>query len=183
MTSQPPISPAANRPSQTTGPVHWEYHPLTSGTWLVVALVVSAVVVRAVVVAETQDSTLGLFACLLVLVAGWRMLIPAKYEIGPTGVKVQTLWRRKRVGWRDLDRIEIGRGGVFLVPIGSRWSWWRGLYLPWFQQRDEVLFALRHYGQRYLPVESADLTRTVSANGVMLYGDSTPVRIERTEPK
>lgn len=165
MSTLPPTLESSPRAPSATGPVQWQYRPLAEGAPYVAVLVLIVIAVRLIVARESGSELLGLGAALALIVAGWRMLLPARYEIGPTGVKVETLWRRKRIGWRDIERIEIGRAGAFLVPPNSPWGWWRGLYLPWHGSREAVLFALQHYGQRYqIAHVSGNRTGTVTTD-------------------
>ncbi len=153
MPSQPPQVENLPRPTLSVGSLRWQYRPLIDAPWLVGGLVLMAIVTRWAILRETQRDLDAALAAVLVLLAGWRSLMPTKFELGPAGLKVDTLFRRKRIAWRDVDRIEIGRGGVFLIPPGSNWGWWRGLYVPWFNRRDDVLAALRQYAARQIPAE------------------------------
>ena len=135
-------SPARLTP---TAPFRWEYFP---GFGSVVPLVLAAGALGAAVHWQTKNDYLAALAGGLVLAAGWRALVPAQYEVGPGGLHVTTLWRRKRISWRDIDRIELGSRGMFLLPARSRWGRWRGLYVPLGSNPAEVAHAVRHYCQR-----------------------------------
>lgn len=168
MPSQPPQAETSSRTGLSASTIRWQYRPLVDAPWLVGVLVLTAILVRLVILYETQRELDAAFAGTLVLVAGWRSWMPTKFELGPVGFRIDTFLRRKRIAWRDIERIEVGRAGVFLMPPGSSWGWWRGLYIPWLGRRDDLLAAIRQYGQRLLSADNWDLPRNVSATGPMV---------------
>ncbi|MBL8829171.1 MAG: hypothetical protein JNM18_19465 [Planctomycetaceae bacterium] len=158
MPSQPPPIESPPRPTLSAVTVRWQYRPWVDAPWLVGGLILLAVLTRFVILRETQRELDAALAAALMLLAGWRSLMPTKFEAGPAGFKVDTLLRRKRIAWRDIERIEVGRAGVFLIPPGSSWGWWRGLYIPWINRRDDVLAMVRQCGPRLISSDAPDLT-------------------------
>ena len=140
-------------PNWADGPpptLSWRSWPLRDhlpGT-LVVAAVLAGVAfgVRWV----TGQPHLALLASGALAVALWRFFLPILFELGPDGVDHWLLGRRRRVPWTAIQRYEVRSTGVLLLPFADRCEVdaLRGLYLPWGEHRDEVLFQVRYYLDR-----------------------------------
>lgn len=135
--SPPPVSLEAWPPSES-GP----------GKWVVLALLAA---VPLLVGWVTRDSTLGVAAAALMLVAGWRFFVPAAYEVDALGISERVLWMHRRIPWRAVADVEIGRRGVLVIPDARCCPRLRGLYLPWGPQRDALLALFAYHLN--LPVE------------------------------
>ncbi len=123
--SPPPVSLEAWPPSES-GP----------GKWVALALLVA---VPLLVGWVTRDTWLGVAAAVLMLAAGWRFFVPAAYEIDALGISERVLWMHRRIPWRAVANIDIGRRGVLVIPDVRCCPRLRGLYLPWGPQRDALL--------------------------------------------
>ena len=61
------------------------------------------------------------------------------------GVTQQVLGRRRRIAWQFIERCEICRAGIFLLPHDAPLAVFRGLYIPWGTHRSEVLALVQFY--------------------------------------
>jgi hypothetical protein len=75
----------------------------------------------------------------------WRFFVPAYYEFSAMGVTQQILHRRRRIAWQFIERCEICRAGIFLLPHDAPLAVFRGLYIPWGAHRAEVLALIQFY--------------------------------------
>lgn len=120
-------------------PVSLEVWPLSEsgpGKWAVLALLAA---VPLLVGWVTRDTTLGVAAAVLVLAAGWRFFVPTAYEVDALGISERVLWMHRRIPWRAVAGVDIGRRGVLVIPDARCCPRLRGLYLPWGPQRDALL--------------------------------------------
>jgi hypothetical protein len=86
-----------------------------------------------------------LLAVGLVTAAAWRLFVPVEFELGALGVIEHRGGQARRAAWSAVDHAWIGRQGVFLSLYDARCSAFRGIYLPWEQQRDQVLAIVEYY--------------------------------------
>ena len=149
MANPPAPVDAPSRAPLPGAPVRWEFRPWRSPARQIVPPLLIAAALAVLVWWQFRDLLHPALVALLAIVSSWRSFVTAHYEIGANGIKVETLWRRKRIPWRDLERVVIGARGVFLIPRGSLWGWWQGLYLPWFDRRAEVIRALQQQAERH----------------------------------
>ena len=99
----------------------------------------------------------GLVGLVAVVLAAWRLWLPVRYELGPSGVTVTVMGRRRRIPWRQIARYEIRRRGVVLIPdVHTTWETAvHSLYVRWNNQRDRVLTVVDSYVR-----QAADSERT-----------------------
>lgn len=116
------------------------------GAWSIVAVGVLVVFATAIGLA-TQSIVSALAAVGVVLLAGWRLLVPIHYELGPDGITQSVLRFKRHLRWRSIGCFRIGRQGVLLLhahqPI--RFDTARGLYIPWHDHRNAMLEILRQH--------------------------------------
>lgn len=125
-------------------PVSLEAWPVSEGglgTWATLAVLPAVPMVVGLV---TGDTSLGVAAAVLMLIAGWRFFVPAVYQIDALGITERILWTQRRISWRAVAGIDVGRRGVLVIPDVGCCPRLRGLYLPWGAQR-EALLALFAY--------------------------------------
>jgi hypothetical protein len=84
-------------------------------------------------------------AGLVMLVVSWRRYVPTFYELSALGVSENCLGRKRRIPWISIDRFVLGRKGAYLSSAGAPLELLRGLYLPWGEQRDQIVATLRYY--------------------------------------
>ncbi len=97
-----------------------------------------------------------IFIAALILTFGLReYFLPVRYSIGESGVAVHyLLWKRPRP-WSEVRRVVVSKHGVFLSPFPgpSRLESYRGLYLRFADNRDQVIQALNRFLEESLKVE------------------------------
>lgn len=98
----------------------------------------------------TGQTHLALFAVGVLGLALWRFFLPVAFELNPEGVDQWLLGRHRRVHWTAVRRYEVCSAGVLLLPFADRSAMdaFRGLYLPWGDHREAVLFQVRYYLDR-----------------------------------
>jgi hypothetical protein len=151
--------PAALR-DRAPPPVVWRSWPLRENWRQTAALAAGlAVIVLLVYAVSGQELTALLITTALVL-ATWRLWLPATYEIDARGIH-QRFWRRRRIPWHAVARCKIYDDGFLVLrdSDSTRWDALRGLFIPWHSHATEVLAALEYYldGRRVRTV--SDQTR------------------------
>lgn len=93
------------------------------------------------------STTMSLLLVAAVLIAAWQMWLPVHYEIGPQGITQHWLGRQRRITWSAIGRVQRRDCGLLLLrdlqpmPLEAL----RGLYLPFGQQKSEVLAIVDYY--------------------------------------
>jgi len=149
------LSFAAEHPDgpEATGPppsVQWRSWPLRDGV-LGATVVVGALAGAGVSVwSLTAKVHLALLAAAVLAIALWRFFLPVWFELNSEGVSQFVFGRRRRVPWRGIRRYEVCASGVLLLPHADPCPLdaCRGLYLPWGENRQEVLAQVRYYLDR-----------------------------------
>lgn len=103
---------------------------------------------------RSGSGVMGCLAGLAVMLAMWQMWVPIRVEVGPLGLTLSYVRRRRRIAWRDIDHLEpLGDGlSVCGKSTGaSRYSLHR-LFLPWGRDRSQIaLFSQTPSVQRETP--------------------------------
>lgn len=87
----------------------------------------------------------ALAASVITVLSLCEFLFPVSYEVGPNGARVRTLLRSTKVSWGDIHTCYLDDTGIKLSPFDrqSRLEAFRGLYLRFGGNRDEVIQAVR----------------------------------------
>ena len=147
--SQPsPVNPSASAAEPALSlPLAWRWWPLRDeglGAW---TIVVVAIVVAAIVGFAAGSLFWGAVALAAMLLSLWRLLVPARFELDRRGVTCHFLGRRRHIAWEAVGHFEIHSRGVLFLPDAepAAMDYFRGLFVPWGQQREAVTAAVRHY--------------------------------------
>lgn len=130
-------------------PLIWRVWPLEEGgptAWLLALVLGGAVLLAGW---QTRSAISALLAGAVAALSAWRYFVPVHYEVNSHGVFQTVLGRRRRISWRSIDRVEVGRDGVLIAPIDSFSPALRGIYLPWGAYRAELLASIDYYLQLF----------------------------------
>ncbi len=94
-----------------------------------------------------QAPLFGILALLLLTAAVSDYLFPLHYLLGPDGISVKGLLHRRAMPWSRVRRIARDDLGVKLSPLPrpSRLEAYRGIYLWFADNADEVMATIAHY--------------------------------------
>jgi hypothetical protein len=140
--------PAARRYLASDPPdLIWQSWPLLDGapwSWCVPP---GLCVVGWMVSTTTGHVSFGILAAVSLALALWRWFVPARYEIGPSGVSHRVLGWRSKLRWSDVRHIEVRSRGVLLFRHGNRSQLdaLNATYLPCATHRDVVLRLMEKY--------------------------------------
>ncbi|MBM3329449.1 MAG: hypothetical protein FJY67_08280 [Calditrichaeota bacterium] len=109
--------------------------------WLIVAFTLWAVWWN------VQSVLLTVVAALVLIGALTSFILPTRYRIGPEGASYERLTGSKRLEWSRVRSVSDERDGIFLSTFVSRnvLENFRGLYLPYRDNRDDILTLVRKY--------------------------------------
>jgi len=98
----------------------------------------------------TGQTHLALLAASFLAVALWRFFAPTWFELSPEGVTQWRFGRHRRIPWSQVRSYELCSHGVLLLPVEDHApiDAYRGLYLPWGKNSDEVLAHVYYYIDR-----------------------------------
>jgi hypothetical protein len=87
------------------------------------------------------------FAGIILLGALASFILPTQYKIGPEGASQERLTGRKSIEWSRVRSLTDEREGLFLspYPVKSRLENFRGLYLPYRENREEIMAVVKMY--------------------------------------
>ncbi len=86
-------------------------------------------------------------AAILLLGSLSSFYLPTRYTIDESGVMVKRILHNRRMYWYRVRSVSDERDGVFLstFPVKSRLENFRGLYLPYRNNRQQILELVRTY--------------------------------------
>jgi hypothetical protein len=87
----------------------------------------------------------GIAATAALLAALRNLLLPAQFQLNELGVRQLILGRSRRITWREIADCHVGERGIVLLLADSPQSLLRGVYVPFLQQRDELLTIVEHH--------------------------------------
>ena len=101
---------------------------------------------------------LTVFAAALLLVTLSSFYLPTHYSIDEIGVSVRRVAYNRRLSWVRIRSVFDERDGLFVspFPVKSRMENFRGVYLPYRNNRKEILAIIKAYAPdlRGLPNEN-----------------------------
>jgi hypothetical protein len=127
--------------------VRWRHWPLADclrWSWAVLAGIAAA---GAGVGFVAANGWLGVLAAAALAATLWQFLLPAEYEVNPIGFSRQVLGFRRLVPWQAVRAYQPRSAGIVLfqhddpAPIDAL----RSEFLPYAQDEDETLCAVRQY--------------------------------------
>jgi hypothetical protein len=118
---------------------------LVDGGFKSLAILVLAVTVSVAAGYISASVLWTTLAAIAMATSMWRFFVPSYYEFSAMGVTQQIFHRRRRIAWQFIERCEICRAGVFLLPHDAPLAVFRGLYIPWGTHRTEVLALIQFY--------------------------------------
>jgi len=94
-----------------------------------------------------RSPLLGVLAVVLLTAAVSDYLFPLRYALRPEGVSVRGLLHRRVLAWPRVRRVTKDDLGVKLSPLArpSRLEAYRGIYLWFADNADQVMAAIAHY--------------------------------------
>lgn len=123
----------------------WKVHPLWDHRVRSALLVGVLVLVLGLVRLSYPEPVWTVLAALLLLGSLTRYLFPTAYRLGPEGLEVSFLGRRKSWPWSHFRSYYVGRTGILLSPFPEphRLENFRGHYLLFGPRREEVVDFVR----------------------------------------
>jgi hypothetical protein len=128
-------------------PLRLSNFPLRDEGWIPWAMLLLFGGVAALAGAWSASPAMGGLLLAALLLAGWRIWVPVRFEIGPTGVTQTVLGRSRTVPWTRVARFDVRNRGVLLLgdddqsPLASV----HGLYIHWGKRQHELLEMLHFY--------------------------------------
>jgi hypothetical protein len=129
--------------------LNWTAHPLRQEPLFKSALLIAIIAgVVAMVVDAFGHALYGLVSLMVLTLSLARYFFPTRYALDEEGCQVQALLGFvRRYPWTQFRRADVHREGIFLSPFArpSRLDTFRGTFLKFHQNRDEVLYFVRRH--------------------------------------
>ncbi|MEE2874680.1 MAG: hypothetical protein VX893_17430 [Candidatus Latescibacterota bacterium] len=128
--------------------IRWQVHPLRWEPPVKSALLAGLILASAASAAIGFEHWLyGAFSLIVLVIALSRYFFPTLYALNGEGFVSAHLGLSRRRSWAEFQRVDEHRDGVFLGPFtrSGRLDSFRGVFLRFHQNRDEVVYFVRHY--------------------------------------
>ena len=124
--------------------VNWPLRDELLLAWPLIGAKVACSILVAVV---AESLAMGILSLAALVIAGWRLWIPVRFELGPHGIAQRVFGRRRRLPWHQIGGFRARRRGVLILPpwADTPLSAFRGVFIGWNGKRDELLATLEHY--------------------------------------
>lgn len=130
--------------------VRWQSWPVRDEPLQALLAASAALVAAAAAYWVVGRAHLALLAAAMVAASMWRSLVPTTFELSSEGIDYAVLWQVRRIPWSEVRRYEIRDSGILLLPYSDRSALdsFGGIYLPWGDQRSEILAQVTYYLDR-----------------------------------
>jgi hypothetical protein len=111
--------------------VSWTAHPARSRPRDIALVAAVLLLTMGAVLTSLGSAFLAVLAAVIIVVSIAPFLFPTHYALTDEGVEERRLWSTRARRWKDLRRLEVGRGAALVSPL-ARKSWldrYRGLIL------------------------------------------------------
>ncbi|HIG55786.1 MAG TPA: hypothetical protein EYG11_04175 [Candidatus Latescibacteria bacterium] len=128
--------------------LHWQVHPLRWESPVKSALLAGLILASSASAAIGFEHWLyGGFSLLVLLIAVSRYFFPTQYILDGEGLVSVHLGLSRRRSWTEFQRVDEHRDGIFLGPFvrSGRLDSFRGVFLRFHQNREEVVYFVRHH--------------------------------------
>ena len=128
--------------------LRWEDHPLRSESPARSAALAGLIVASALAASVGFGHWLyGAFSLAVLTLSVSRYLFPTHYELDGVGVASRHLGVGRSRCWDEFRRVEERADGLFLSPFEGprRLDAFRGVFLRFHQNREEVVYFVRHH--------------------------------------
>jgi hypothetical protein len=140
------MSESGSEGPTTEPPLVWRAHPARERPAAAAAACIVIVLFSlAVYVFSAGQTGWTLFATVVLCLSLNRFFFWTRYEINADGLTAFMPFGRKRLGWREIRRVECGSRAAWLSPARKRslWEQRRGIHVLFGDRREEVLQRLR----------------------------------------
>jgi len=144
MMASPKIAESAVAPAS---PLKWRVH-LAAAQPRRAALVVSAGIGAAALCLVLFGNWLfALLTVVMLFSATSEFLLPVSFTLDETGAEMRHRFGIRRMGWQEVRKAYLQPDGIKLSPLGrrTRLEAFRGVFLRFAGNQDEVLAAVRRY--------------------------------------
>ncbi len=121
--------------------VSWRVWPLFNQPLRGAGIMTATALAGLIIYWATGRPQLGLLVTVALLASIWRFFLPSSFELNRYGLNQQRFGQQRRVPWKSIRRHERCQTGVLLLPHTDDCPLdrLRGLFLPWADNRTEVL--------------------------------------------
>ena len=106
-------------------------------------------------------------AALILLISLTSFFLPTTYIINDSGAGMNRWLFNRKIGWDRIRSVNDEKDGIFLspFPVKSRLENFRGLYLPYRDNRDRIIEIIRKYSPEVTGLPETEPTSPVEDEG------------------
>jgi hypothetical protein len=144
----------ANRPEDTGPTLEWRCHPMKRRPWVSVAVTLFIFLLAFMVYVLMESKFFTILALILLFASLAKFYFPTEFRLNREGVAVKTTTQTLHKEWSLFRSYYPDKNGVLLSPFvrPSRLESFRGLYLMFNNNRDEVV----EFVKRYVGADAAE---------------------------
>ncbi len=149
--SRSPNSADENRPA-----LEWTCHPVRRRPWVSVLVSLFAIILVVVVYYTTLSKAFAVLALVVLYASLAKFYFPTRYRLTAEGITVKTVTQTIHKDWSLYRSCYADKNGILLSPFvrPSRLENFRGLYLMFAGNRDEVTELVKEQIRKNLETES-----------------------------
>lgn len=139
------------------GPVvQWRIHPVTRRPWVSAGVTLLILLFAALVYYSTESRLFTVFSLVVLFASLAKFYLPTTYRLTNTAVQVKTTTQTLTKNWTLYRSFWPDKNGVLLspFPVATRLENFRGLYLIFGDNREEVLRFIEAHIPRPAPGET-----------------------------
>lgn len=133
--------------SESSTTLNWRIHPFKRDWKVSGGLCLVLLLVPILTTAYVGSLALGIFFMVVMLVSLSRFFLPTEYQLNSDGVTIKSTFGTQQRNWAQFRSCYPDKNGVLISPFAgpSRLENFRGMYLIFEKNREEVLAFVRHH--------------------------------------
>ena len=127
--------------------VEWTCHPMRRRPWVTIAVTLFIIVMGLVVYFATFSNAFTVLTLVILYASLAKFYFPTRYRMSERGIQVKTMTQTLVKNWSMYRSFYPDKNGVLLSPFTrpTRLENFRGLYVMYDKNRDEVVEFVRRY--------------------------------------
>lgn len=128
--------------------------------WVTVLVTIFIFVVTAVVFYTTESRWFAIFAMVVLMLSLAKFYFPTHYRLSSEGVFIKTTTQKIHKPWSQFRSSYADKNGILLSPFPepSRMENFRGLFVMFWNNRDEVTAFVKDQIEKAVEVEGTNST-------------------------
>ena len=149
------LLPTKDNLPDETNVLEWKCHPATRKPWITLGVSVFILIISMLVFAATDSKGFSFLSLLVMFASLAKYYFPTKYRMTDKKISIKTTTQTMHKEWEIYRSFYPDKNGILLSPFArpTRMENFRGLYVMFSNNRDEVLEFVKSHIKTALPEE------------------------------